>query len=469
MEALIVILQFFLNLICDAVYLLLDALFSPKGYNAKFGNERLIGSRINKGFLFGTRRLSMRASRENFLLVGVTGSGKSVRVILPNIFSLKGVSMIISDPSMELFLQTSGYLSRYFVIKILNFSDAAVSIGFNLLSYIKQSHDISRIAFLLVTTALESTANSDPFWQIQSINALEIVIELVLYQDKEYHNFANVCHILHLLSSDGAAKVDELIAKTNDKKLITKYKSLISTSERTLQSILSTAKAAVKVFENDTVGRISAHNSLEIDSLRHTPTIIFIHTAISDQKFVQVLSSLFFEVFYGHVLKKLPAKNDLDVVVLLDEASSFRVPILSLALSNTRKMKISTLLAVQCRSQLKSIYKTEADAIVSNCLLKMFLPGVSHMETLREIESLSGKRIEKDEKGNEKRVRPLISADEIRLLPKNRSLIIAGNHPIILGRTVPFYRSLKFRRYAKIPPITVVGDIPDTPVPIINI
>ena len=111
--------------------------------------------------------------------------------------------------------------------------------------------------------------------------------------------------------------------------------------------------------------------------------------------------------------------------------------------------------------QLRSFYKDDADNISSNCVTKIFLPGITAMDTLRELETLSGKCVYQDEKKTE-RVKPLITIDEIRLLKENRSLIVSGNKPFILGRTSPYFKSFKYRHRAKILPVPLEGDIPAT-------
>jgi len=454
-------------ILCDFINALVDALTKQKGFNAEFGKETDIASRFNRGFVISKhRRLSRLDSYANMIVTAPSGAGKTVRIILPNIFEIKNASMIISDPAMQIFMLASGYLSKFFTIKSLNFSDVASSCGFNVFSFIKKPNDVSRIASLLAAN-LEGPGNSDPFWQIQSINTLEIIIQLILYQPVEYHNMANVVQCLHLLSAE-PKKIDTLIAKTNDDALILRYKSLISNSERTLQSILSSAKAATRIFEDVQISKITSHNSIKFAEFRKKPTILFLHNSIADQKYVRILSSLFFEAFYGHILQGLPEKNDLDIFCIMEELSSFsKIPILPLALANCRKTRTSTLAVIQCKSQLTNLYREDADTIISNCLTRLYLPGITEMDVLREIENLSGKCIYKDEKGIE-RVKPLIEMDAIRLLPKNRSLIISGNNAIIKGRTRPYFKSHTYRKYSQIPPVSLKGDIPDEPIPMLT-
>jgi len=460
--------QFTLGLLLDFLNAVVDAFTKRTGFSAEFGREGAIASRYNKGFVVSkNRKLSRRRSFENILLCGPTGSGKTTRLLLKNLYAIKGASFIVNDPSKELYQLASGYLSKYFAIQTLNFSDSAASIGFNVLSRIKKPNDINKVAHLLVAASLDKGNSSDPFWSLQSKTLLQLLIRLTLSQPEEYRNMANVVHLLHHFAAY-PERIDVLIANTKDEKLILDYQSFISTPEKTLQNIVASAKAALQLFDDSEITKTTAYDTIDFDQLRRQPTIIFLHNSVGDQKYVSILNSIFFEQLYNHVLQRLPHKNELDLFVILEEASSLYVPLLPLAVANCRKHRVGNLICVQSPTQLKSNYKDEADNIAANCVTKLFLPGQTSMDVLKEIEALSGKCIYTDEKGTE-RVKPLITTDEIRLLPTNRSIIISGNKPIIKGRTSPYYRSLVYKRYSQIPPVPLQGDIPDVPVPLLKI
>jgi type IV secretion system protein VirD4 len=449
------------SIISDFILLFLDS--RTKAFQAVFGKETLIASRFNKGFLISRhRKLTRRKSFENILLCGPTGSGKTTRLLLKNLYSLRNCSIIINDPSKELYYLASGFLSKFFKILTLNFSDSAVSSGYNILSRIKKPNDINKIAHLLVAATIDKNS-SDPFWSLQTKALLNILIRLVLYQPVEYRNMANVLHVLHNFAAH-PKKVDEWIVKTKDEKLILDYKSMVATPEKTLLNIVASAKSALQLFEDDEIAKVTAHDSIDFESLRKKPTIVFLHNSIADQKYISILNSIFFEQLYGFILQKLPEKKELDLFIILEEASSLYIPVLPVAIANTRKHRVGNLLCVQSKAQLETFYKNDAENVVSNCVTKIFLPGITAMETLRDIETLSGKTMQKDKNGTE-RVRQLITIDEVRQLPINRTLILSGNFPIIKGRTSPYYHSyFKYRLYSKIPPLPLQGNIPETPI-----
>jgi type IV secretion system protein VirD4 len=399
------------------------------------------------------------------LLAGPTGSGKTTRLLLKSLYEFCCCSIVVNDPSQELFLLSSGHLSKNFKIQTLNFSDSRSSSGYNILSRIKKPNDVHRISDLLVRTTISGNS-SDPFWSLQSKALLSIFIRLVLHQPKEFQNTANVLHILNHFAASPQV-VDKWIVRTGDAKLLLEYKSMVATPEKTLQNIVASAKAALQLFEDTEIAKVTSHDSIDFEMLRKEPTVLFLHNSVADQKYISILNSIFFEQLYGHILQKLPGNDDLDLFVILEEASSMYIPVFPIAISNTRKHRVGNLVCVQSPGQLKANYEKDTDNIVSNCITKIYLPGATAMETLREIETLSGKYIYKDDNGAET-TRPLITADEIRLLDEDRSLILSGNQPIIKGSTSPYYRSIRYRSFSKTPPVSMAGDIPKTPIPLLS-
>lgn len=454
---------FIINVIGDFLNALMDALQKQEGFNAQFGSESEIASRFDKGFLVSKhRRTTRRKAFENLLVSGPTGSGKTTRILLPNCYVLNNASMIINDPSKEIFLKSSGFFSqRGKKVLNLNYTDSSISCGFNMLSRIQKPNDINKIAHLLVTASLDKGGSRDPFWSLQSKSIIQIFIRLVLHQQEEFRNMANVLHVLKHFAAD-PKKVDAWIAKTSDELLVLDYKALIATPEKTLQNIVASAKSALQLFDDPEIAKTTAFDSINFKKLRETETVLFLHNSISDQAYISTLNSIFFEQFYGYVLQDLPKKSDLDLFVILEEGSSLYIPLLPLALANCRKVRTGTMFCVQALSQVKSMYRDEAENIISNCVTKIFLPGQSSLETLKELETIGGKCIYKDDKGME-RVKPLISIDQIRLLEKHRTLLLSSNAPLIKGRTRPYYRSFKFNAYSKIEPVALSGDIPHTP------
>lgn len=451
------------NFFTDGVLSLFDVP-NKNAFNAEFGKETLVASRFNRGFLITKhRKLTRRKSFENVLLAGPTGAGKTTRLLIKQLFELKGCTIIVNDPSKELYILASGYLSQFFEIKTLNFSNATESCGFNPLSRIHKASDINRIAQMLVSATLDKGNNSDPFWGLQSRLIITVFIRLVKHQPPEVQHLGSVLKVLNTFAAE-PEKVDEWIVATGDEKLILEYKTLVKMPERTLQNCVASAKAALLAFDDQEIAKVVSHDSIDFDALRQKSTVLFLHDSVTDKKYTSTLNAMFFEQAYAHLLNKLPGKKELDMFFILEEASSLYIPTLPLALANARKHRVGTFLCVQQPDQMEIMYKDDAKNIYGNCVSKLFLPGITSMNLLRELETLSGKATVADKKGRDV-VRPLLTVDELRMLKENRVLIISGNHPYIMGRTSPYYRSwFKYLPYSKMEPVPLKGDIPEGPV-----
>jgi len=455
LNAVLTILSFF----WDGILFIIDLFPTNKGYNAQFGYTYQIASRANKGFLISTyRKLTRKKSFENLIICGGTGSGKTSKLLIPILFNLKNCSLVINDPSKELYYKCSGYLSQFFGIQVLNFSDATSSAGYNILSRIKKGNDIQKLADLLTRNTI-SGGSADPFWAIKTKETLSILIRLVLYQKKEYQTMANVLFCLNNLMANPEI-IDELIVKTHDSKLLLDYKSLIATSDKVLQNILSSTKAALQIFDDEEIARVTSFDSIDFESLRERPTIIFLHNSVADMAYYSTLNAIVFQQFYTFILNGLPKKSDLDIFIILEEASSLYVPVLPIALANCRKYRVGTAILIQAPEQLETYYGKEATNIINNCITRIFLAGLSSINMLRELETISGKFTYKDKKGID-RTRPLITIDEARILPDNRTLILHANMPIIKGRVSPYYQSFKYSSYSNLPPVELHRELPE--------
>lgn len=373
---------------------------------------------------------------------------------------MKNCTIIVNDPSKELYLWTSGYLSQFFRIMTLNFSNATESCGFNPLSRIHKASDINRIAQMLVAATLDKGGNSDPFWGLQSRLILTIFIRLIKHQPAEMQHLGSVLKVLNTFAAD-PEKVDKWIAATGDEKLILEYKSLVKMPERTLQNCVASAKAALLPFDDEEITQVVSHDSIDFDELRRRPTILFLHDSVTDKKYTSTLNAVFFEQAYAHLLNKLPNRKELDVFFILDEMATLLIPTLPLALATIRKHRVGSFLCCQSPDQLETMYRDDAKNIYGNCVTKLFLPGITSMNLLRELETLSGKATVTDKKGRDT-IRPLLTVDELRMLKEDRVLIVSGNHPYIMGRTSPYYRSwFKYLPYSKLEPVPLKGDIPE--------
>ncbi|NVN95461.1 MAG: type IV secretory system conjugative DNA transfer family protein [Bacteroidetes bacterium] len=428
----------------------IELIFSKnnKEYKADFASAGILLSRFNYGFcLTGSKSLSRKDSYQNTLVIGGTGVGKTSVVLVPSIFKMRG-SFVIHDPSGELYVKSAGYLKQKgYQIKVLNFTNPDKSSGYNPLQRINTTSDIQKVASMLVETALGGKAK-DPFWNIQAISLLAMLITILKKQGSEYQNLYNVRQLLNRLGGDPQS-VDALFSEFADEILFAEYKSFLSFDEKVISGVIATCKASLQIFSDDAVAKVTSFDNLDFQEFRDIPTALYIQNSVADQKYYSVLTSIFFEQFFSFLLGRFPTQTEQDIFLLIDEASSLNLPTLPLAVANVRKHRSGIMLLVQDFNQLIHNYgKYDADGIKANCFAKMYFTGQS-LETSTELEKTLGKYEYKDKEGH-KVIRSLMTSDEVRMMNIKRALLICGHHPPIKARLRPYYKNSKFRNYSNI-------------------
>lgn len=469
-KALWVVIIYTCNILSDVFISLIDGTIKSHGFESKFESSSSIANIFNNGLLISKYgKLTRKVSFSNLLITSPTGSGKTTRLLIKMILELKNACIIINDASNEIAPLVSGYKKQQgYNIHYINLSDSSQSCSYNPLDQIKQPDDVNKIAGMLVEGTLDKRGNSDPYWSLQSKVIISLIIRLSQYQPMKFRNLANVLQLLKIFGSN-PKMIDTMVLLTKDKQLILDYRAFLSTPQKTLHSIVSSAKASLEMFGSKEICRsTSFRTSIDLDTFRKKPNILFVTGSIGNSKFTNIIHSLIYEQIFTHFLRKLPDKSDLDTFIFLEELPSMSIGILPIFLANCRKYRISTTCVIQDYQQLRTNFGNEVQTIINNCQTKIFLPGIADMPLLKDLETYSGKTIHKDKNGTE-RIKPLISAEEIRTLPENRSIIISGNKPMILGRTSPYYKSLIYRPMTKIPQPKIISDIPDIPVPLIGI
>ena len=417
-------------------------------YNAEFVGAGTILSSRNVGFcLTGRKNLNLKHSYQNSLIVGGTGTGKSSVVLFPSLYSMNG-SFVIHDPSGELLSKSAGYLKQKgYDIKVLNFAKPENSCGYNPLIRANSSSEIQKVASLLVETAMGGKGK-DPFWNNQSVSLLAMLIAILKKQELQYQNLFNVRQLLNQLGGNPQA-VDALFSKDADEVLFAEYKSFIAYDEKVINGVIATCKAALQLFNDEAIAKVTSTDTLNLHEFRNKPTALYIQNSVADQKYYSILTSLFFEQFIGFLLSRFPKQEEQDIFLLIDEASSLNLPTLPLAVANVRKHRAGIMLLVQDFSQLIHHYgKNDGEAIKANCFAKMYFTGAT-LETAKELEQILGKYQYEDEK-KAKVVRPLMTNDEIRTMSESKALLICGNHPPIMAKLKPYYKRSHYLKFSQI-------------------
>jgi type IV secretion system protein VirD4 len=432
-------------------------------FNADFISSSTLLSTQAKGFcLTGRESLSIEDSFSNAIVLGGTGSGKSSRILIPSILKMADTSsLIVHDPSGELFQKTSGALEQKgYEVKAINYSDPDCSEGYNPLHRVQSISDIQKISKLIVHTSLGQ--GKDPFWNTSAESLISLFIRYVVYYaPAEYRTLGNVLYLINTFGASGE-KVDKLIVQSRDASLISDYKAFVAYDLKMLMSIVATARASLAIFGDPSVAAVTSFDTIDFDRFRHEKTVLYINNSVSDMRYYSAISSVFFEQFVGALMKRLPNKGELPIFFLLDEASSLYLNILSTAVSNIRKHSGGILQVYQHYNQMVDLYGVaQARNIAAICYTKVYMKGQS-IETAKELESVLGK-FEFTDDDDILRTRQLMAADEIRQLEE--SIILCGNKPPIKAKMIPYYEQKLLKTMTQLQPCTIESrKAPITPV-----
>lgn len=427
----------------------------PKGkdnsHQAKFASASSVMSIFNFGYSLvgGLKATTRDVAYMNSLVVGPSGSGKSSTVLLGSVFTLArgGASLAIMDVSSELYKLTSGYLSR------LGYKVYCIDFGknsdlFNPLLLCSTITDVQKIAFLLIKNSGIET-KSDPFWSKSSEMLLSLFMEyLVFHSPKELCSMANLVRLIDVFAGD-PKKIDILFVRTKNEDLLTRYKAMVKSPEKTLQSTLATVRAAIKVFCSPAVRNCTALNTIDFSDFRKEKSVLYICVPINDINFYAPLSALLFEALFKEMMSEIPKDDEKDIFCLLDEMVLMRFENLGSVFSNCRKYRMGCLGVTQDERMLEMAYSpAESHAIRTNAYSKVYLPG-QPLQTCKTLEETLGKFTYTDEHGSE-RTRQLMTAAEIRMCED--ALLLCGNKPPIRATLRPYYNHYIFNKRTKIPP-----------------
>ena len=309
--------------------------------------------------------------------------------------------------------------------------------------------------------------SSNPFWDLQGTALLTLLISLVKKQEPKYQNLVNVRRLLKIMSGD-LKKLNMLVIQSKDESIYEGYKSFIAMAPNTFTGIAACALAALNLFEDEQLVRITSVDSLDVGSFRKKKVALFVQAPTIDMHYYSPISSVLMEQLFAQVMRELPEKKDQSIFFLLDEASSLVIPSLPVAIANVRKYMTGILLIYQDFNQvIQSFNKNDAETIRSNCYAKVYFTGQG-LETARMLETTLGKYTYEDEK-EIKRTRQLMTADEIRTMPVENAIVICGHHRPILANMRPYYKKNRTLAKTVYEKAKIVGDIPAGAVPLLPI
>lgn len=437
------------NATVDAI--LISLMGSKHSLTAKFGNEYKLLSIRHSGFSLGRKSFSTLQSRNNLLLFAPSGVGKTTVSLIPSALKIasskEGNSMVINNNSGELEQMTSYFLHKEYVVKRFDPNDIENSIYYNPLHRIKSASDINKVATMIVS---KSSKDAKDFWSQKAIELISLLIDfLLMHTPKVHQNLANVYYLLENLAGNEKL-VSGLFADKAIEAQWRKYKSVIANSDNTKASIISSAIASLSFLGNDpNLCDLTSVDTFDFSSMRDEKTVLFLNFPVTESSYYGVLLGLFCEQFFAQMFKSIPAKEDKDIFLLIDELSSIPLPNLANISANSRKFKIPILGVLQSENQLYENYgQYNAKTIINNAC-RVYMTGLTD-ECERLEKTLGSYQYYQDKEKKVMRTRSLMTADEIRTMPRDRVLVIpnGGMRPIY-PKVKPYYKIGKYKKYLK--------------------
>lgn len=432
--------------------------------------EKEIFNTSNKGVLIDgkNKRLSEKDSFEHLAIIAKPGSGKTTGYIVPNILdkAKSNCSMIITDPSGEIFDNTSGYLkSCGFNVLVINPDDLSRSCRFNPFDGLNAENiiEIEQICTSIIMS--KYGGDSEGVWNDGAISLLEIFAKCLAFTEPENLNLPNINYLIQMFGENGSA-LDDWIADhsinphdLDDKSIINSWIGLTKNNKNMLTSYATISKTALRQLNNRQVQKLLARNDIDFNSFRKKKTILYLIIPAHQQSYYQFLIDVLYSRFFSQVMQKIPSKSDLSIYCFLDEFGSSYINDFQALINNIRKYRVSLSIVLQSISQLDTKYGKSADAIKGGIGSYIIFSGADY-NTAKEISDIIGKKL-LVERNNLTDVEQhyqeltLLTPDQIRTLKLSQAVFLSKNrHPLIVD-VVPFYEHFSFKSFVKRKPYEI--------------
>ena len=398
------------------------------------------------------------ARNKNVLVVGGSGSGKTRFWLKPNLLQCHS-SYVVTDPKGSIVVECgNALLKNGYKLKILNTINFSKSMHYNPFAYVHSEKDILKLVTTLMTNTKGEGSGGDPFWEKSERLLLTALIAYLHYEAPvEEQNFATLLEMLNtmqVLEDDEEYQnpvdllFEELAKKKPNSFAGRQYKLYKLAAGKTAKSILISCGARLAPFDIQELRDLTMYDELQLDTLGDKKTALFLIMSDTDSTFNFLISMVYTQLFnllcdkaddmYGG---KLP----IHVRCLIDECANIgQIPNLEKLVATIRSREISACLVLQARSQLKAIYKDNADTIVGNMDSQIFLGG-SEPTTLKDLSEMLGKETidafnTSDTRGNspsygttfQKMGHELLSRDELAVLDGGKCILqLRGVRPFL--------------------------------------
>ena len=367
----------------------------------------------NNVLLTQTERLMMsnrpkdpkNARNKNILVIGGSGSGKTRFFAKPNIMQLH-ISYDITDPKGSLICEVGQLLQRAkYRIKVLNTINFSKSMHYNPFAYLRSEKDILKLVnTIIVNTKGEGAQSAEDFWVKSERLFYSALIGYIFYEaPEEEKNFTTMLDMINASEakeddSEFQSPVDLMFARLEEKDpehfAVRQYKKFLLSAGKTRASILVSCGARLAPFDIRELRELMEYDEMELDTLGDRKTALFLIMSDTDSTFnfvIAILQSQLFNLLCDKADDVYGGRLPVHVRCILDEFANIgQIPQFDKLIATIRSREISASIILQSQSQLKAIYRDNADTIVGNCDTMLFLGG-KEKTTLKEISEILGK------------------------------------------------------------------------------
>ena len=398
------------------------------------------------------------ARNKNVLVVGGSGSGKTRFWLKPNLLQCHS-SYVVTDPKGTIVLECgNAMLKNGYKVRILNTINFKKSMHYNPFAYVHSEKDILKLVTTLMTNTKGEGSGGDPFWEKSERLLLTALIAYLHYEAPvEEQNFATLLEMLNTMQvmeddEEYQNPVDLLFEELAKKKPNSfagrQYKLYKLAAGKTAKSILISCGARLAPFDIQELRDLTMYDELQLDTLGDKKTALFLIMSDTDSTFNFLISMVYTQLFNLLCDKAddvCGGKLPIHVRCLIDECANIgQIPNLEKLVATIRSREISACLVLQTKSQLKAIYKDNADTIIGNMDSQIFLGG-SEPGTLKDLSEMLGKETidsfnTSDTRGNspsygtsfQKLGHELLSRDEIAVLDGGKCILqLRGVRPFL--------------------------------------
>ena len=474
MKVIIDILKLIVDSLVEIITLIISLFTKSHTYKGRMGKAKTVlrRSHTQNGLRIGKKYISLKQSLDGgMLLLGSTGSGKSSKIFLQNLFGASKMiptSFICLDPTHEQRDKAMPYLAEEldYAEDIINFSDATKStVTWNPLDGLKADR-VHRFAEELVV--VNSTSKpKDPIWNNMSALVISMHIHMLkslepILGSNRYTNLYNVRYLTSLMQSN-IEVVNRLYSKFANESLYVDYRGFLNSEEKFFTNVLSSVLSVLVQWKDSNVIRTTSSTTLDMASYRYSKRILFIQNDIMSQNYLKGINSLFLKSWFDHITEAgIPKDPDSHVLAfMIDEASSLRtadpmfVPFIT---SQIRKYKSYGIWGFQSYNQCIDLYTREgAETLRANTGSVLYL-GHQDLQTGKTISQSLGKySYSKNDKDG---VREVLTPEEVMRLNghKDGGVLVCGNEPPILLKSIPpYFKDKTMREWSEVPAPPLVG------------